>query len=522
MNLTPSPLRHVNTVGGYEAALFKLRQLPEAEKIPIYRRLARTDLYFLLWFVLNRRDVANQWLLNRSKEVEESPNGHLDLWARDHYKSTIITFAKSIQDILASHGEEPLIEWEGREVTIGIFSATRPLAKGFLRQIKVEFETNGVLKQLFPDIFWDNTNDAPKWSEDDGIVVKRRSNPKESTLEAWGLVDAQPTGKHFFLRVYDDMVTLDYVQSSEMIKKTRIAWEMSTNLGTNKGIVRYVGTRYHFNDCYQTILERQSAAPRIHAATNNGQADGVSVFLSHEALKKKRLDMGPNTFATQMLLNPILESLISFRWSWLQYAEFNNKGKANVYITVDPASSLKKDSDYTVMWVIACSSDDNYYVRDIIRDRLSLTQRTETLFRLVAKYKPLIVGYEQYSMQADIEHIQYRMDQLNYHFKIKALGGKLKKEERIKRLIPDFEQGRIFLPHSLMKQNYEGKYENLVDIFVKEEYNQFPTCAHDDMLDALARIKDEELGVTFPLAESAEDYANYTYEYTPQNTVTGY
>ncbi len=90
----------------------------------------------------------------RCREVQASPNGHLDLWAREHYKSTVITYGKSIQDILSSHGDEPLPEWNGREVTIGIFSHTRPIAKGFLRQIMREFESNKDLIDLFPDILW--------------------------------------------------------------------------------------------------------------------------------------------------------------------------------------------------------------------------------------------------------------------------------------------------------------------------------------------------------------------------------
>jgi hypothetical protein len=70
--------------------------------------------------------------LDRCKEVQANPDGHLDLWAREHYKSTIITYGKTIQDVLASHGENPLSEWRGEELTVGFFSVTRPLAKGFL------------------------------------------------------------------------------------------------------------------------------------------------------------------------------------------------------------------------------------------------------------------------------------------------------------------------------------------------------------------------------------------------------
>jgi hypothetical protein len=139
-------------------------------------------LWVLLRYGLGRADAANQWVFDRCLEVMESPDGHLDLWAREHYKSTIITFALSIQNILRNP-----------ETTIGIFSHTRPIAKAFLRQIKQEFERNERLKRWFPDVLWaDPSKESPKWSEDEGITVKRKSNPKEATVEAWGLVDGQP------------------------------------------------------------------------------------------------------------------------------------------------------------------------------------------------------------------------------------------------------------------------------------------------------------------------------------------
>ena len=161
---------------------------PDAEsKRLVMRRLCQEDLFYLLVYVLGRVDADRGWIYDRCKEVELSPNGHVDLWARFHYKSTILTFAKTIQDIL-NHPD-----W-----TFGIFSHTRPIAKGFLRQIKREFECNDSLKWLFPDILYARPDqESLKWSEDDGVIVKRKSNPKESTVEAWGLVDGQPTSRHF-------------------------------------------------------------------------------------------------------------------------------------------------------------------------------------------------------------------------------------------------------------------------------------------------------------------------------------
>lgn len=717
------------------------------------RRLCLTDLFYLIVYVLHRIDCDRDWVYDRIREVEAEPDFHLDLWAREHYKSTIVTYAKTIQDILI----DP-------EVTFGIFSHTRPIAKGFLRQIKREIEGNKTLINLFPDILWDNpSREAPKWSEDDGIIVKRKSNPKESTVEAWGLVDGQPTSKHFKVLLYDDVVTKESVSSPDMIQKVNAAWELSLSLGVEVGKRRYAGTRYHYNDTYRLMMDRGAAIPRIHPATIDGTVNGRPVLMHPDTLAQKRREQGPYTYAChaqgtkvlmwnftekpiedivngdvvigfetknkrtvmtrtevlaarvidgnqlnkytmesgrkvictpdhkwwtgrtgndshrrynhlgvnrsdlhglirmyvpppeltndtelircasylggifdgeggysgnaihlhqseihhaevcgeirrtlmllgfdwgetqtrkgkidfylkggkqeilrfinwcqpvkinkvfnglcntkngnyrgsdklirieelkkdyvfniqtgtgnyiangygskncQMLLDPKADETQGFKEEWLKFWPCNYFHNFNKIILCDPANEKKKGNDYTVFFVLGLGEDMNYYVLDMIRDRLSLTERGNVLFALHREFRPQFVGYEKYGKDSDISYYEERMSRDNYRFGITPLGGQTAKADRIRTLIPIFESGRIFLPDRLLKTNYEKITEDLTQTFIREEYNAFPVAAHDDMLDCLARITDPDCYKEFPVrgAFSASPVQDVAYD----------
>lgn len=401
---------------------------------------------------------------------------------------------------MASHGEKPLIAWDAEEITVGIFSHTRPIAKKFLRQIQQELETNQFLMDLFPDILYvDPRKEAPMWSLDGGLIVKRNTNPKEATIEAWGLVDSQPTSAHYSILVYDDVVTQKSVNTPEMIQATTQGWELSQNLGKKGGFRRTIGTRYHYNDTYSTMISRKSVIPRVYPATIDGSVEGKPVFLSRQELTLKRRDQGPYTFACQMLQNPKADETQGFIESWLKFYKTINDGRdLNTYILVDPAGGKRKTNDYTSLWVIGLGADRNYYALDFYRDRLNLTQRADLLFNVHERWTPLGVGYEKYALQADIEHFNDRMERENYRFDITPLGGPTNKNDRIKRLIPICEQGRLYLPIKHFKTDYEGETHDLVHEFINQEYKAFPVSIHDDMLDGLARITDQELNAKFP------------------------
>lgn len=454
------------------------------------RALLMGDLFFLMLVGLGRTDMNNDFLFSRCREVQASPDGHLDLWAREHYKSTIITVGKTIQDVL----RDP-------EITVGIFSHSRPIAKAFLRQIKREFEGNALLQELFPHIRPPEKGEKRTWSEDEGIIVQRQTNPKEATIEAWGLVDGQPIGKHFALLIYDDVVTPESVTTPEMISKTTDAWRVSLNLGAHGGRRRMIGTRYHAADTYSVILEQGSVSPRIYPATVDGTYDGEPVFLSRAVLAEKRRDMGPFVFACQMLQDPLADKAQGFDAAWFRRlpGEAPAAGGMNRYIVVDPASAKKKGSDYTAMWCVGLNTDGNYYILDGIHDRLNLAERARALFDLHRKWQPLLVGYERYGMQADIDFMHMEMERQNYRFSIVELGGQMPKTDRIRRLVPMFEQGRVFFPNRLLKLSQEQTAYDLTEDFYRQEYLTFPVSSHDDMLDCLARILEPALGAVFPM-----------------------
>jgi hypothetical protein len=117
------------------------------------------------------------------------------------------------------------------------------------------------------------------------------------------------------------------------------------------------------------------------------------------------------------------------------------------------------------------------------------------------------VAYEEYGLQADIQHIEAEQETKNYRFKITPIGGKASKRDRIARLMPLFERGKFYLPQTRFYTDHSGQTLNLIDVFIEEEYVAFPVSRHDDMLDALARIVDPEFKVKWPLSDEAKAVA---------------
>ena len=439
-----------------------MAKLSEPDRRSHLKNLCLTDLYFLLRYPLRRADLEHPWLFARCREVQANPDGYIDLWSREARKTTIITFGLTIFDIL----NDP-------EITVGIFSHTRPIAKSMLRQIKRELETNELLKTLFPDILWENPHrDAPQWSEDSGIIVNRRTNPKEATVEAWGLVDGMPTGRHFKKRVYDDVVAPQSVTTPEQVAKTTEAFELSDNLGVEGGVVRIIGTRYILSDSYSSILKRGVAKPRLYPATNNGKMDGKPVLFSEEEWERRKKTQSRAIIAAQLLQNPLADEDATFSPLWLSSWEVRPR-TLHIAITCDPSKGLNARSDNTAIIVTGIGAGGTKHLLDGYCHRMTLSQRWTALRDLYVRWsrmpgvQHIDVGYERYGAQSDDEYFRERMENEKDDkgkktiFDIKELSwtregtrGQQGKRTRIERLEPDFRNRRFLLPYAVL---HEGK-----------------------------------------------------------------
>jgi hypothetical protein len=180
----------------------------------------------------------------------------------------------------------------------------------------------------------------------------------------------------------------------------------------------------------------------------------------------------------------------------------------NVYIIVDPATSLDKRADYTAMAVIGLGQDGNYYILDLVRERLDLMGRTNKLFELHRRWRPLGTYYESYGAQSDIQHIQHVQGEQNYRFPIQKVGGStlLRKLEAIRRLIPDMQAGRWFAPNDYKRVDSNGAVYTPVLDMIEQEMLPFPDAKNDDAIDCLSRIYD--INVVWPSSKVSSRLSN--------------
>jgi predicted phage terminase large subunit-like protein len=322
-------------------------------------------------------------------------------------------------------------------------------------------------------------------------------------------VDGGITGRRADILIIDDPVRSREDADSERVREKAWQWYLNDALTRLKpgGIQVVIMTRWHEDDLGGRILEREGdewhvLTLKMEAGENDilGRKPGQYLwpeYFDEEMILRAKAD--PRSWSALYQQEPRPVGGGEFKRDWIAYYGKVRHGEMNKVMLVD--SSSGGGSDYTCIWVIGIGADDNYYVLDVVRDKLNLTARVDTVMQLHRKWKPRQVRYEKYGMMADTEALRAEMGRQSYNFKVTEVGGALKKEDRIRRLIPIFEQGRIYFPIELHYTDSSGITTDLILHFINSEMLAFPVSKFDDMMDSLARLVEPTIALPQPMLD---------------------
>jgi predicted phage terminase large subunit-like protein len=163
--------------------------------------------------------------------------------------------------------------------------------------------------------------------------------------------------------------------------------------------------------------------------------------------------------------------------SWYLKLEDGSMEYVNIYMGVDPASTLGSRNDYSVIMVIAVTSEYDYYVIEYWRKRVLPMECADQIFKIAERYSPIKrINIETISYQEMLrDYVQKRSKKEGkflpgIEMGIKGYGQQKKKDRLFEGLQPMFKAGAVHL-----KKDMHEFIGELLD---------FPKGSHDDTIDA--------------------------------------
>ena len=145
-----------------------------------------------------------------------------------------------------------------------------------------------------------------------------------------------------------------------------------------------------------------------------------------------------------------------------------------IYCGVDPASSLSSRADYFVVSTIAVDNDNNKYIIDIYRNRISPAEQPQVIIDTYKKYRPRrmkieTVGYQE-ALRVAVRELMSK-EEIYIPGLEKGVKPRNSKSERLLSLVPMFAR-KLF-------------YFRPEDISAQQEFLSYPRGKHDDIMDSV-------------------------------------
>ncbi len=195
---------------------------------------------------------------------------------------------------------------------------------------------------------------------------------------------------------------------------------------------------------------------------------------SLEDLQKIRKALGEMHFSAQYQQNPVPPGGNMFKLEWVKrYDKLPPRYYfERVILSWDTAVTAAATSDYSVCTVWA-KRGDQYFLVDIIRDKLDYPDLEKLVFKLFERYRPELVVIEKSHIGIALIS-KFRQAG---HLEFRGLTPTGDKVSRAAQQSAKIEAGRVFLPKSAP----------WLDAFEKEIL-QFPHGKHDDQVDSMVQF----------------------------------
>ena len=379
-----------------------------------------------------------------------------------------------------------LDEEEGRKFIV-IISKTQAHAKSILSTIKEILAYSAGFKQLFG---YQGEHASKIWRDDaivlangNGITTRGTGQP----MRGINLNSQRPT-----LIIVDDPEDENNTKTKEAMDGNLmfILQSVTPSIDAKRGRVIVIGTPLH----ELCIVQRLSTMSSwTHVFFQNCLEKGIALWeesRSLEWLTEKRNELQEHGLVRSYYQEYECELIAGvdsmFKSEYIQYYDeesvieysdndaflkFKNGVSipVNIYMGVDPASSIQQSADYSTIVPIAVDAKMNIYVLDYFRKRVQPMDLADSIEDFYVRYRPNLTTIESVGYQEMLR--QYMRSRIFIPgLEIKE-NPRQNKSARLEMLQPFFAQKKVFLKKSM---------GSLVD-----ELIMFPKSKHDDLLDGL-------------------------------------
>lgn len=297
-------------------------------------------------------------------------------------------------------------------ITIMYVSATAQLAEAQLYAIK-QILTSDIYQLLWPEMTHVDEGKRERWTTAEISVdhpIRKQEGIRDFTIAARGIT-ANIAGLHCDHIFLDDLVVPNNAYTTDGRNKVAAMYSQLASIKNPGAETTVVGTRYHAQDLYATlmeikqdiydeendeiigreltyeIMERVVEKEGVFLWPKQMRGDGKFFGFDRKELERIRSEyVDTAQFYSQYYNNPNDPSNARVTRDKMQYYDtkhlkldngywFFKDRRLNVFAAIDFAFSLNNKADYTAVVVIGIDHEKNIYVLDVDRfrtDRISV------------------------------------------------------------------------------------------------------------------------------------------------------